>query len=97
MRVMSVDLGVQGERYDPGAASIARWVPELARLPVKYRHRPWETPPEVLTAAGVELVDRAALLKHGKAAGETMMVAGLYPLPIVDPASQISVGKGKKK
>lgn len=32
----------QGERYDPHAALIADWVPELAKLPIEARHRPWE-------------------------------------------------------
>jgi deoxyribodipyrimidine photo-lyase len=30
-------------------------VPELARLPDKFVHRPWEAPAPVLQAAGVEL------------------------------------------
>jgi deoxyribodipyrimidine photo-lyase len=32
----------QGERYDPGAALAAAWLPELRGLPPVRRHRPWE-------------------------------------------------------
>jgi len=32
----------QGEKYDAEAELIMAWVPELAELPVKQRHRPWE-------------------------------------------------------
>ncbi len=31
----------QGERFDPEGTYIARWVPELAPLPPRQRHRPW--------------------------------------------------------
>ena len=44
----------QGEKFDPDAAYIRRWIPELARLPVPWIHKPWQAPPAVLAAAGVE-------------------------------------------
>ncbi len=34
----------QGERFDPQGAWVRRWVPEVARLPEQYVHRPWEAP-----------------------------------------------------
>jgi deoxyribodipyrimidine photo-lyase len=43
----------QGERFDPEGAYVRRWVPELARLPVAWIHRPWEAPADVLEQAGV--------------------------------------------
>ncbi len=46
---------LQAEKFDPGRAYIRRWVPELARLPDKFAHRPWEAPEDVLLAAGVRL------------------------------------------
>ena len=45
----------QGENFDPEGAYVRRWVPELARMPAKWIHRPWEAPPAVLAAAGVKL------------------------------------------
>lgn len=46
---------LQGERFDPAGAYVRRWVPELARLPDRVLHRPWEAPAAVLAAAGVTL------------------------------------------
>jgi len=46
---------LQGERFDPDGAYVRRWVPELAALPMRWLHRPWEAPAEVLAAAGVTL------------------------------------------
>jgi deoxyribodipyrimidine photo-lyase len=33
---------LQGKKHDPEGVYIARWVPELKSLPVKYRHEPWK-------------------------------------------------------
>jgi len=46
---------LQAERYDPARVYIRCWLPELARLPDKWIHRPWDAPAEVLARAGVEL------------------------------------------
>jgi deoxyribodipyrimidine photo-lyase len=45
----------QTERFDPEGKYLRRWLPELARLPDRWIARPWQAPPEVLRAAGVEL------------------------------------------
>jgi deoxyribodipyrimidine photo-lyase len=46
---------LQGEKFDPDGAYVRRWVPELAELPAKWVHRPWEAPDQVLVEAGVAL------------------------------------------
>ncbi|QYY37225.1 deoxyribodipyrimidine photo-lyase [Ruficoccus sp. ZRK36] len=45
----------QGERYDADGEYVRQWVPELADMPAKYIHRPWDAPAEVLRASGVTL------------------------------------------
>jgi deoxyribodipyrimidine photo-lyase len=45
----------QGEKLDPDGVYVRRWVPELAGLPRRWIHRPWEAPSPVLAGAGVEL------------------------------------------
>jgi deoxyribodipyrimidine photo-lyase len=46
---------LQGEKFDPEGDYVRRWVPELARVPARYIHRPWEAPPLDLVGAGVRL------------------------------------------
>lgn len=46
---------LQGEKFDPDGAYVAKWVPELARLPVKLIHQPWTATPMELAAAGITL------------------------------------------
>jgi deoxyribodipyrimidine photo-lyase len=45
----------QGSKFDPDGAYVRRWVPELARLPTKWLHEPWNAPPATLQTAGVQL------------------------------------------
>jgi deoxyribodipyrimidine photo-lyase len=44
---------VQGEKFDPAGDYVRTWVPELARMPKGWIHRPWEAPAAVLSRAGV--------------------------------------------
>lgn len=46
---------LQGEKFDPEGTYVRRWVPELARLPAAFVHKPWQAPKAVLDAAGVRL------------------------------------------
>ena len=46
---------LQAERHDPQRLYLRRWLPELARLPDAWIHRPWLAPAHVLAAAGVTL------------------------------------------
>lgn len=47
----------QGEKFDPEGKYVRRWIPEIARLPNKFIHKPWEAPKLVLQEAGVTLGD----------------------------------------
>jgi deoxyribodipyrimidine photo-lyase len=46
---------LQGEKFDPDGAYVRQWVPELAELPDKVLHKPWEASPMELRAVGVTL------------------------------------------
>ena len=45
----------QGEKFDPNGDYVRKFVPELAKMPKKYIHRPWDAPDNVLASAGVKL------------------------------------------
>lgn len=45
----------QGTRFDPEGAYVRRFVPELADLPTRFVHAPWEAPRNVLEGSGIRL------------------------------------------
>ena len=45
----------QGQKFDGDGSFTRHFLPELSELPAKYLFNPWEAPPEILAAAGVEL------------------------------------------
>lgn len=71
---------LQGEKFDPDGLYVSRWVPELAKLPRTWIHRPWLAPPDVLAKASIELgktyphplVDHAIARKRALAAFESI-------------------------
>lgn len=70
----------QGEKFDPQGDYVRRYVPELAGLPNRWLHRPWDAPVQVLRDAGVRLgetypepvVDHFAARDRALAAYETI-------------------------
>jgi deoxyribodipyrimidine photo-lyase len=46
---------LQAERFDPDAAYIRRWVPEIAALSNRWIIKPWQAPALELSRAGIEL------------------------------------------
>jgi deoxyribodipyrimidine photo-lyase len=46
---------LQGEKFDPDGDYVRHYVPELAKMPARYIHRPWEAPADVLFRAAVKL------------------------------------------
>jgi deoxyribodipyrimidine photo-lyase len=49
----------QGERFDPDATYIRRWVPELGDVPAPFVHRPWDAPTGVPAGYPERIVDHA--------------------------------------
>ena len=45
----------QGEKFDKTGEYTRKWIPELAALPDKYLHKPWEAPELTLRTANIEL------------------------------------------
>ncbi len=45
----------QGKKFDPNGDYVRKWVPEIAGLPDKVLHAPWEADDEALKAAGITL------------------------------------------
>ncbi len=45
----------QGEKFDPNGDYVRQWVPELAKLPVKWIHQPWAASATELARANVTL------------------------------------------
>lgn len=65
---------LQGEKFDPEGDYVRRYVPELAGLPQRYLHRPWEAPAALLEESGVHLGETYPwpIVDHGKARARAM-------------------------
>jgi len=46
---------LQGEKFDKQGKYVRKYCPELAALPDKYIHKPWEAPPVIAKDAGLQL------------------------------------------
>ncbi|MCE5316776.1 MAG: DNA photolyase family protein [Parachlamydia sp.] len=46
---------LQGEKFDPQGHYVKRWVPELAHLPLRWLHKPWKAPEDVLKTSGISI------------------------------------------
>ncbi len=59
----------QAERFDPEGNYVRRWLPELARLPARLLHAPWQADAATLAAHGVRLDENypRPIVDHGAA------------------------------
>ncbi len=46
---------LQGLKFDPEGAYVRRWVPELAGVPARYIHTPWQMPSEIQMAVRCQI------------------------------------------
>jgi deoxyribodipyrimidine photo-lyase len=46
---------LQAQKFDPDAAYVRKWVPEIAKLPDNWIHEPWNAPDAALKTAGIVL------------------------------------------
>lgn len=60
---------LQGKKFDPGGDYVRKYVPELAKLPDRFIHNPWEATESELCAAGVKLGTTypRPIIEHGAA------------------------------
>ena len=58
---------LQGQKFDPHGEYVRRWVPELANVPERYIHSPWEMPPEMQKQLGCQIGSdfAAPIIDHG--------------------------------
>lgn len=64
----------QGQKFDATGAYVRQWCPELADLPAKYLHAPWEADTATLAAAGVTLAKTypRPIVEHKAARGRAL-------------------------
>ena len=75
---------LQGEKFDADGAYVRRWIPELARAPNAFVHKPWAAPRAVPDEAGVRpgvdypapVVDHAAARARALAAWRVVSSGG---------------------
>jgi deoxyribodipyrimidine photo-lyase len=84
---------LQGEKFDPEGAYVRQWVPELAAMPARFIHRPWEAPAVERAAAGVTLgvTYPEPMLDHGFARKRA-----LEAYSEVKKSATVREGAGKK-
>jgi deoxyribodipyrimidine photo-lyase len=80
----------QARRFDPDGAYVRRWVPELAALPARVLHAPWEHPAALREAApdypGAPIVDLAESRAAALAAFARLRRPGAEAAALADAA-----------
>ncbi|MBN9255104.1 MULTISPECIES: deoxyribodipyrimidine photo-lyase [unclassified Mesorhizobium] len=67
---------LQGEKLDPQGSYVRRHIPEIAALPDRYIHRPWEAPASLLKGNNIELGKTypKPIVDHGAARDRALIV-----------------------
>lgn len=65
---------LQGKKFDPDGEYIKTWLPELAQLPAKFIHQPWELDKDELESCGVRLGDHypTPVISHNQGRQQAM-------------------------
>lgn len=65
---------LQGEKFDPEGTYVRRWVPELAGLPDRYIHHPWDADASLLKRCGLTLEVQypGPMVDHHQARGRAL-------------------------
>ncbi len=71
---------LQGEKFDASGAYVRQYVPELAKMPAAWIHKPWDAPEDVLRAAGVKLDTTYPRPRVGLAEGRDRALAAFERL-----------------
>lgn len=69
---------LQGQKFDPKGDYVRAFVPELAKLPAKHIHEPWNAPEDVLKSAGVTLGETypRPIVDHGESRDRALAAFG---------------------
>ncbi|KAL8128253.1 hypothetical protein AgCh_014996 [Apium graveolens] len=87
----------EGYKFDPNGEFVRRWLPELARLPTEWIHHPWNAPPSVLQAAGVELGSNYPLPIVGMDAAKARLQEALAQMWQHEAASRAVIENGTEE
>lgn len=71
---------LQGEKFDPQGDYVRKYVPELAKMPDEWIHKPWDAPLHVLAEAGVVLGKNYPFPAIGLTAGRDRALAAFKAL-----------------
>lgn len=87
----------EGYKFDPNGEFVRRWLPELARLPTEWIHHPWNAPPAVLQAAGIELGSNYPLPIVGIDAAKARLQEALAQMWQHEAASRAVIENGTEE
>jgi deoxyribodipyrimidine photo-lyase len=64
----------QGKKFDENGVYVRRWVPEIAKLPDRWLHEPWNAPEDILRDAEIRLGKNypAPMVDHAAAREEAL-------------------------